>query len=118
MQTQSATPTLQNAATTNVNGTAVDTSQFGNKILLEVQETAGGTATLTPEGSFDGTQWYALGFQPIGAQATLTRTVTAISVTANLKQTYQILDQYPQTRARLSGVTAATVTVKLFGVSS
>lgn len=109
-------PVLQSAATATGNGTVADTAGFASA-LLEVQETAGGTATATvvPEGSFDGTTWYALGFQPIDAQATLTRTVTAISVTASAKHVYQVLDFYPQMRARISAIAnSASINAKLY----
>lgn len=67
-------------------------------VYLCIQKTGAGTFTMTPNGSFDGgTTFYALGFQPVDAQATLTRTVTALSVTsANpFNHVYQILDHYP-----------------------
>ena len=105
------------AATANGNGTPAD-FLAGRAELVEVVESNGGTCTLTFEGSFDGTNWYVVGFQPVGNQATLTRTVTPLSVTANLKQTYQILDNYPQVRARISSIAgSANVTVKLYEVT-
>jgi hypothetical protein len=109
---------LQNAATTNVNGGVADLEGFAGPVLFEVNETFGGTCTLTPQGSFDGTTWYTAGFQPVGATASPARTITAVSVTASMKQSYQLLDLYPQVRAVISAIAGGgVVTVKLYAVS-
>jgi hypothetical protein len=107
---------LQNAQTAAANGKVVPLIGDHGILNAEIQETNGGTATATVtfEGSFDGVTWYAAGYQPINS-ATLTRSVTGVSVTASAKAAYQILDFYPQIRARVSSpANSATVTVKLY----
>lgn len=105
---------LQQGATANGNGTPVNTAGYTGAIQVEIQETAGGTCTVTLQGSFDGTTWYAVGYQRVDAQATLTRAVTGISVTANLKAVFQVLDPYPELRAPVSASAAENVTVKAY----
>lgn len=106
---------LQNAATANGNGTISNSrSALGYGMVLEIQETAGGTATIALQGSFDGTQWYAVGYELIDNTAAPARAVANISVTADMVHSYAVLDVYPQTRAVLSAVAGgATVTVRL-----
>ena len=53
--------TTAGGATANGNGTPGDTSVLDNLLTVEVTETAGGTATLAFQGSFDGANWYAMG---------------------------------------------------------
>src|SRR5436309_14474457 len=109
---------LQNAATVNGNGTVLDLSGVtdSGKVLLEVRETAGGTATLTLQAAFDGgfANTYAPAYQRVDNQATLTRAVAAISVTANLTAVFQLIELYPQIRAVLSASTGSTVTVRAY----
>jgi hypothetical protein len=93
---------LQQGQTAAANGTQISTDGFNGALQMEVVESGGGTCTLTIEGSFDGLNWYAVGYQQIDATASLARAVTGISVTANSKHVYQLLDPYPQTRARTS----------------
>lgn len=80
----------------NING-LINAQGNSGFVYLCIQKTGAGTFTMTPQGSYDGgTTFYALGFAPTEA-ATLTRTVTALSVTsANpFNHTYQILDHAP-----------------------
>lgn len=113
-----ATVVLQAAATANGNGTPADVSGFLAAQQVEIVESAGGTATVTFEGSFDGATWYAIGYYKVDNAATLTRTVTGVSVSANTSHVYQLLDPYAQIRARISSAAGGvTVTVKLFGVA-
>lgn len=109
---------LQNAATTNGNGTSIEVEGFLAAQQIEVAESAGGTCTLALQGSFDGTNWFAAGYQQIDNTASLTRAVANISVTASSRHVYQLLDPYPQVRAVVSAVAGgATVTVKLYAVA-
>lgn len=105
---------LQNSATTNSNGVTAATNGY-DRAMIEVRETGGGTATVTFKGSFDGTNFYAIGFQQIDATATPARTVTALSVSANTGHVYEILDRYPQIQAVVSAIAAATIVVRLYG---
>lgn len=75
-------------------------------LYLCIQKTGTGTATMTPQTSFDhGVTFYSAGFQPVDNQATLTRTVTALSITANgFNHVYQILDQAPYYQFVVSAV--------------
>ena len=98
-------------ATANGNGTSHNADDFVGAQIIEIRETAGGTATITLQGSFDGTQWYSVGYYQTDANASLTRTVTGISVTANAKHVYQVLDPYPQVRAVLSAVAGGAAVI-------
>ena len=109
---------LQNAATANGNGTPINADAFLTAQQVEIAETAGGTATVTLQGSFDGTNWYSAGYQQVDAIASLTRSVSGVSVTANSRHVYQLLDPYPQIRAVLGSVAGgANVTVKAYLVA-
>lgn len=108
---------MQNAATANGNGTPAQVSGYTGAQQVEVSETAGGTCTLTLQGSFDGANWYSIGYQQVDGLATLARAVAAISVTANMRHVYQILDPYPQVRAVISSIaTGGTVTARMYAV--
>lgn len=109
------TTVLQNAATANGNGVAPDTSGFAGAQMIEIAETGGGTATVTIQGSFDGTNWYSVGYQQVDATASPARATGGISVLANSRHVYQVLDAYPQLRAPVSAVAGgANVTVKSY----
>lgn len=108
---------LQDAATANGNGTPLDSHGFDAAIQFEVVEGNTGTVTLNIEGSFDGNNWYAVGYQQVDNTAAPTRQVAAISVLQNSKHVYQILDPYPSYRARLSSISSATVTVRAYQVA-
>ena len=100
-------------ATANGNGTPHNSDDFIGAQIVEIRETAGGTATVTLQGSFDGTNWYSLGYYQTSGNATLARAAGGISVTANSKLVYQVLDPYTQIRARISSVAGgATVIVR------
>ena len=106
-------------ATANGNGSAADSSLFLQAQIVEISETNGGTATVTLEGSFDGTNWYSVGYQQTDAISSLTRASGGISVTANSRHVYQVLDPYPQIRARISSLaSSANITAKLYAVGS
>lgn len=94
-------------ATANGNGLVLDASGIDGAIQVEIQETNGGTATVTFEGSFDGTTWYAAGYQQVDAVASPARSVSGVSVLANSAHVYQILDPYPSLRARISSVASS-----------
>jgi hypothetical protein len=88
---------------------------------LEVVEMAGGTATLTIQGNMDGNpsgNWYSVGYQQVDNQATPTRAVTGISITAYSAHIYQILDPYRFIRVVLSSMTGgATVYARVYLVA-
>ena len=106
--------TMQSAATANGNGDPAETSGVNGAVQVEVVEANTGTVTLNLEGSFDGLNWYAVGYYQIDNTATLTRIVAPIAVAQNSKHVYQVLDPYPQVRARLSSISGATVTVRAY----
>lgn len=104
-------------ATVTGNGATASTAGYTGAIQVELVESAGGTATVYFEGSFDGgTNWYQVGFYQVDGNASLTRTAASVSVTANMKHVYQILDPYPQLRARISAISAASVLVRAYCV--
>ena len=74
-----------------------------------IQKTGTGTVTMTPQGSYDGgVTFYSVGFTPVDNQATLTRTVTALSITANaFNHVYQINDAYPFYQFALSSTSGS-----------
>jgi hypothetical protein len=95
---------LQSAATGNVNGTVATVPGYSGPQTIEVNETAGGTCTLSIEGSFDGVNWYAVGYFQVDNILAPARAVAAISVAASSKHVYSLLDNYSQIRARISAV--------------
>lgn len=105
---------LQTAQTGNANGVALASDGY-KTLFLEVAEANVGTATLNLEGSYDGTNWYAVGYQRVDAQASPARAVTGFSVTQNGRFVLQVLDQYPNFRARTSG-NSGSVTVKAYAL--
>lgn len=108
-------------ATANGNGVLGEVSGVTGAIMAEVVESAGGTATLNLEGALDAnfTNAYLLGYQPVNGQSALARAAVALSVTANLKAVYQILDPYPFIRARISAIAGgALIVVRLYYVAN
>lgn len=105
-------------ATANGNGTPAELEGYNGAIQVEISESAGGTCTVALQGSFDGTNWITgVGYYTIDNQATLTRTVANISVTASQRHVYQILDPYPQLRAVVSSVAnSCAVTARAYCV--
>lgn len=81
-----------------------------------IQKTGAGTSTMTPQGTYDGITFYAVGFTPVDAQATLTRTVTALSITGGaFNHVYQINDAYPFYQFAVSAIAGAnTVNAYLY----
>jgi hypothetical protein len=108
--------TLQAAATANGNGTAGDLTGYGGAAAVEVTQTGTGTATLTLQGSFDGVNWYAVGWAQVDGAATLARSVSTISATAApFAHVYSLLDTYNLYRAVISataGAIALTATLR------
>lgn len=104
-------------ATANGNGLPADLEGFtGDTMLLEIAETAGGTATVTLAGSLDGTNWITgVGYELVDATASPARAVAALSVSANTRHAYAVLDKFPQVRAVLSSSAGgSSVTVRLY----
>lgn len=109
----SATKVLQTSASATGNGTNLEVDGVTGAIQLEVAETNGGTATVNFEGLFDAANWYLVGYQQVDATASPARAAAALSVLANSRHVYQLLDPYPLMRARISAVaTSPSVTVK------
>lgn len=100
------------------NGSTVGLDCSGwSRQMVEINETAGGTATVQFQGSFDGTNWYTVGQYRIDAAAAPTRSVTALSVTANLKAVIQLLDLYPLVRLTTSALAGnASIIASFYGV--
>jgi hypothetical protein len=104
-------------ATANGNGNVVYTAGYNGAIILEIQETAGGTATVALQGSFDKNTWYAVGYQQIDNIATPARAVANLAVAASVGHVYGVIDRYPFMRAVLSAVAGgAAVIVRLYCV--
>jgi hypothetical protein len=85
----------------------IEMDGYNGSIMVEVSENnVGAASAVNLEGSNDGANWYALGYYPIvvagATQASLTRTVTALSVLQNNRYVLQILDAYPLMRVRPS----------------
>jgi hypothetical protein len=97
-----------NTSTNNIAG-LIDARGYAGFMYICIQKTGAGTITMTPQGSFDGgTTFYAVGFTPVDAQATLTRTVTALSITGGaFNHVYQINDAYPFYQFALSAISGA-----------
>lgn len=87
----------------------INAQGYSGFMYICIQKTGAGTITMTPQGSFDsGQTFYNVGFQPVDAQATLTRTVTALSITGGaFNHVYQILDAYPFYQFVLSSISGA-----------
>jgi hypothetical protein len=104
-------------ASANGNGSTLGVGGLDTAQQIEVAETNGGTCTRALQGSFDGTNWYAIGYQQVDNTASPARAVANISVTANSRHVYQLLDPYLQVRAVISSVaTSPSVTVRLYAV--
>lgn len=104
-------------ASANGNGITANVAGFDAAIQVEVVENNTGTVTLALQGSFDGTNWYAVGYQQVDNVAAPARAVATIAVTQNSKHVYQVLDPYPLYRAVLSSISSATVKVRLYAVA-
>ena len=108
---------LFQAATTDSTSVSINTFGYDAAVQVEVVETAGGTCTLQFNGSFDGKNWYVVGHQRVDNQASPSRSVTAVSVTASLKAVYQLLDPYPLYQAVITNSSSQTVNVRLYAVA-
>lgn len=109
--------TMQSAATANGNGTAAQVDGCTGAQQVEVAETNGGTCTLAIQGSFDGTNWYAVGYQQVDNIPTPARAVANIAVAASSRHVYQVLDPYNFIRTVISGIAgSAHVTTKVYAV--
>jgi hypothetical protein len=101
---------LQSAQTGNANGTSLAVDGY-KTIYLWVIENNVGTATLTPQGSFDNVNWFALWAAPTGANG---RTFAAtLSVTQNSKTYLVLQDGAPFIRAVTSS-NSGSVTVGVY----
>ena len=109
---------LQAAATADGAGTAALTDGYKGCLIVELQKTGTGTTTVIFEGSFDQVTWYSLGYQQTDAVAAPARAVAAVALGAGaVNHVYQILDDYPYLRARLSGTAGAiSVQAKLYAL--
>ena len=95
---------IQSAQGANANGAVMDISGV-SELALQV-DAAGFTGTVNFEGSNDGTNFYPVPFQNAAGAFVSTATAAGMFVT--------YLATYPWLRARTSGVSAGTVTVKAF----
>jgi hypothetical protein len=107
------TPLIKNVV---ANGNGVWTDLSGWKVVyLEIIEGAGGTATLTIQGSLNGTQVYTLATAPVGG-ATITYTGT-VAVTANQAIYYTLRDLAPLVRVNVAAVAGgASVSVNVYAL--
>lgn len=101
--------TLQNAAGATGNGTVINTMSGYAWMTVDVSGTF--TATLTFEGTIDGTNWFAVGLQPWAGGALAT---TATAAGQFKLPTDLLLDKF---RARVSAWTSGAVTAKAFVLS-
>jgi hypothetical protein len=110
--------TLQAAASADGNGTAALIDGFSGPCFLEIQKTGTGTTTANLEGSIDGSVWYAAGYQQLDNTAAPARAVAGIAVPAGaVNHIYQVLDDYPMLRCRLSGTTGTvSLTARVYAV--
>jgi hypothetical protein len=94
---------LQAAAAANGNGSNGDLTGYGGSAAIEVLQTGTGSATLTLQGSYDGTNWYAVGYMQVDAVTNPVRSVAALAVTASpFAHVYVLLDTYNLYRAVIS----------------
>ena len=101
------------AATSNGAGGWKDVSGL-KSIWIEVIETAGGTATLTLQGTLNETNVYSLWTAPLAATFTYTAT---ISITANLAAYFTVRDITPLMRASLASIAGgASVSVNYYAL--
>lgn len=105
---------LQQAATTTTTGTTASADGFNGVQNVEIQETAGGTATIALQGSMDGTTWYAAGYQQVDGVNDPMRTVTAVTVAANSAHVYEVLDGYRFLRANITAISGASVNARVY----
>jgi hypothetical protein len=105
------TSVLQAAATADGNGTPADVTGLAGAMVIELNNTGTGTTNANLEGSFDGTTWYACGYQQVDGIAAPARATAVIAVAATpFAHVYALLDQYNRIRCRMSG-SAATPTL-------
>jgi hypothetical protein len=111
---------LQAAAAANGNGINGDLTGYAGGATLEVVNTGSGTCTLTLQGSFDGVNWYAVGYMQVDAVANPVRSVAALATGASPStHVYSVLDTYNLYRAVISataGALALTATLRGFPV--
>jgi hypothetical protein len=107
---------LQAAATANGNGSNGDLTGYGGSAAIEILQTSTGSATLTLQGSYDGVNWYAVGYMQVDNVTNPVRSVAALAVTASpFAHVYQLLDTYNLYRAVISataGSLALTATLR------
>ena len=109
---------LQSAATANGNGAAGDLTGYGGATSIELVQTGTGSCSVQLQGSYDGVNWYAVGYSQIDAIANPARSVAALAVTAApFAHVYSILDNYNLYRAVISGTAGSlALTATLRGI--
>lgn len=106
------TTTMQNGATANGNGTSLPVTGYATALLNIVSSPAmsGGT-TVNFEASVDDTTWVSINAHTVGANT--------ISTTTTADGDYRINSAgYKSIRARISGYSAGTVTIKGYTVAN
>jgi hypothetical protein len=111
---------MQQASAANGNGTAAQVSGLNGFQAVQIDNSdAAGTAAITIQGSFDGVNWFAIGYQQVDGVAAPSRAVTGIAVAANSHHVYQLLDYYPQVRCVQSasaGFSGGGITCTHYGI--
>jgi hypothetical protein len=101
---------LQAASTANGNGSNGDLTGYGGSAAIEVLQTGTGSATLTLQGSFDGINWYSIGYMQVDGVTNPVRSFAALAVTASpFAHVYQLLDTYNLYRAVISATAGSLV---------
>lgn len=101
---------LQTAQTGNANGTSLAMDGY-KTVYIQVVENNVGTCTLTPQGSFDNVNWFALWAAPTAANG---RTFAAtFSITQNSRTWLILQDVAPFIRAATSS-NSGSVTVGVY----
>lgn len=106
--------TMQNQATSNGNGQAVSVDGYNGLQNVEILEFAGGTGTITLQGSYDAANWHSVGYQQVDGVAAPSRAVAPISVTADSAHVYEVLDGYRYLRAVISNIASAQITARVY----
>jgi hypothetical protein len=111
---------MQNTSSANGNGQAAQVSGLNGFQAVQIDNSdAAGTATIAIQGSFDGVNWFAVGYQQVDNIAAPARSVSGIAVTAASHHVYQLLDYYPQVRCVQSapaGFTGGGITCTHYGI--
>ncbi len=106
---------MQTAATANGNGTVANLTGYAGTATLELANTGTGSCTVTLQGSYDGINWYNVGYAQLDNQSSPARTVGGIGVTASSAHVYSVQDTYWYYQAVISataGSLALTATIR------